>query len=227
MTFAELKNYITGFLRRDVTDFSVDGFDFLGQASNNALRTLQRRHTFEVLRTYVEVTFTNSIWTHDILTDVLQDKQDGDTDITIKSIEDAYLKSDDGSFTPMRLHSKEHETDNDLRRGERRGLGIKNSCIHRIIRHGRVFTLLPTAEEDKVIRFDVVKMLPKLTADADTNFILEIAPDVMLFSTIRELNAFLRDDERLQFSQRAFEASFLSLVQWDYQQGFANNEDME
>ena len=62
--------------------------------------------------------------------------------------------------------------------------------------------------------------------DADTNFLTEDAPDVLLYETIRHLNTYLKDDDRLHIPAAEYKQAWKSLKNHDADQNVSiTNED--
>lgn len=219
MNLKDLKYFIADALQRDIESFVAEDHDTLALAVSNGMRSLQRQHDFENCRTYGYVTFNSTTpWQIGTLRDQLLDEE-----MEVKRWERAYLVNPEtNKEVPIRMVGRESLFNTELEAQELRTPTYSQQL--EVVRFGRVFYLNKIPEDFPTqvkIRFDVVRWLPELVGDNDSNFITEVAPDVIIYHSLSELNLVLKEDDRAPLSQSFYQARFKSLKDWDADQ-FAN-----
>jgi len=221
MNLKDLKYYIADALQRDISSFVSGEHDSLALAVSNGMRSLQRQHDFEMCRTYG---FVNFVGAEPWKISTLIDAYDED-DMQVKRFERAYyVNQETGETTPIRMVGREYLWNKDTERAETNSLQYTSPLV--VVRFGKVFYLhqIPDDYPETIrIRFDVVRWLPELAGSEVSNFITEVAPDVLIYHALAELNLFLKEDERAPLSQSFYNARWETLKKWDADQ-FENTQ---
>lgn len=77
--------------------------------------------------------------------------------------------------------------------------------------------LFPTPPVDVNLLVDLHIFLPRLSDDADTNFLLEVGYDFIIDLALSRMNMYLKEDARVPVSDSAMSKSLEALFQWDSQ----------
>ena len=205
-TFGALKDILLGHLtRQGVSMHTEGGIDMVGAAVNSALVYIQRKRDFEWNKKTIKVSCNPR---GSILTQAVD--LDTDTPITIKRIIQAYglIKPED-SGTPTVDYLSKTSRNTDLRMGK--------SCanIPAVIHSADSVVLSPTPNDQYFLYFEAVKWLPPLVADSDTNFIMTYGYDYMLYSSLQELNFYIKEDQRFEINTMLLRKAEEGLMQWD------------
>lgn len=93
------------------------------------------------------------------------------------------------------------------------------SDVHnsRIFLCDKSFGLYPTPTSDVSLLVNLHVFLPRLVADTDTNFLLELGFDFILDKALSRMNMYLKEDARVPVSEEQMAKDFESLIQWDSQ----------
>lgn len=75
--------------------------------------------------------------------------------------------------------------------------------------------LYPTPTADVTLVINLHIWLPELVADADTNFFLTYAYDVLLLRALSRANLYLKEDRRVPITKEELDDAYLALVEWD------------
>lgn len=198
-------------------------------AIRHAQTWAQRSHNFKMLETFGGFTYPKDAKTVDI-TSIC--------DGTIKTVLDAMLVEDHTSEfwgIPLELENVRSITDRlrDLDHDQRQFFGLDSTNIqrhehmtylvhnrpaHRAFKFfmtGNCIGLYPVPSESQEISLYFIKWLPDLSADTDTNFLLDFGWDFLSYKALQFFNTFLKEDARVQVSEALLNRAWMSLVEWD------------
>jgi hypothetical protein len=234
MEISEFKTIVAAYANRELASFvqGVPAVDLLLRATNNAKKWAQRQLDFELARdsVVVQVDAVNG----GLLTEaVLQ--SDTSTVAVINRIERAYLQYSSGGYRPIDFMTKARWASVNKRRWECAGTGndplneraLPTSVNYpqAIVQQGQVlfFSPIPTGAVEGTtltIALDVIRWLPDYSDANTTDFFLEHCADWLMYRTLRELNFFLKDGQRVQVTDQLVNESWTSVVEWN---GSINN----
>lgn len=229
-TLVQLKKIIASYggetadaVRYLPADYVINGMDLITIAVNNAMRTAERLHDFD----YASDTATISIASTGTLLSAAVMNPGG----TIKRVQDVMLPIAGSEYIPCEFMTDEGFRERLSGQIGRQpydasatldGYGI-GSTGPLATQDGQIIKLypadqftFPVAAQLRVIRF-----MPELSGDSDTNFFTEIGSDYLQWQGIVELNRLTKNfsvrpsegdvTEPMDLAQIAFE----SLLQWD------------
>lgn len=75
--------------------------------------------------------------------------------------------------------------------------------------------LYPTPQQETYYAINLNIWLPLLSADADTNFLLVYAYDLILMRAVRTMSVYLKEDNRQTFTGQEFADAFQAFKEWD------------
>jgi hypothetical protein len=75
--------------------------------------------------------------------------------------------------------------------------------------------LYPTPQSDKFLMIGLHIFLNDLSADGDTNFLLDNCYDFVIYKSLRRLNVMMKTEGRIMGSQAEIDEMWLSVLQWD------------
>jgi len=233
MDFIGIQNFIASFMQREIAvfdDLNVLGTNYLKDAINIAQTRILRDHDFELTHSTIQVTIpAQGRWIIVPTASIY-----GGPLLRIKKFTRAWSmldqQSNNSSLVPLYIVTREylhyHESQ---RQDQAAGLNdtarLSETPFTRftanrpyVQRQGNWFTYEPNLASATNLQFDVQYWLDPLVADIDTNFLTQDAPDVLLYETIRHLNTYLKDDDRLNIPQREYKQAWDSLKNWDADQ---------
>lgn len=76
---------------------------------------------------------------------------------------------------------------------------------------GDEMELYPVPDQDYVLEMVYRRTITPLVADADTNWLLDLAPDLYLYGVLMEAAPYLRDDERIPVWANGLQGGFEAL----------------
>lgn len=227
MTFGEMKTAVAAYMTRSQLGFIEGNLDLLGLAINQARKWCERDHMFELAK--VPATTTINLTTGGSLATVYL--SDGVTPVSVNLIERAYLSAPGGGTFPIDVLSRGAH-----RRQMRKVLqGVERAsdvdalhesglCGISLVRHGMLLYLVPAnatalgSGPDVTVGLDIVRWMDDYKDDDDTDFFLQELHDLLLLRTIYRLNFFLKEDDRVNISERAMERMWDSTMKWDASQ---------
>lgn len=80
---------------------------------------------------------------------------------------------------------------------------------------GKNIGLFPTPTVDKYLLINLHVWLAELSADDDTNFLLENCYDFVLLKSLKRFNIYLKDEGRLPITNEEVTDGWVSVTQWD------------
>ena len=201
MNYGDFKTKVAAYINRDPSLFVVNGVDLLADAVNTAKMAAQRRYNFNQLKTYG---FISTSATGAPLTSITADIA-GLVPLRVKKIESVW-QYDTTSPTPQKLRQINMIAANELKnilptlltyQFEPRTLPV--TLKNRAYVYGGNFYVsgFPTPT---MFWVDVTQWLDDYSDDSDTDIFLTYYRDWMLFKTLQQLNAFLKETEKIQVS---------------------------
>ncbi len=230
-SFGDMKSQLAAFMRRDMSEFVVNGVDLLSKAVYRARTYAQQKHDFEVCRCAVTIP-SMSIANGALLSTAVRY---GTTEpVSVKAIEAAFLPVPvQGSSTNVLV-----PIENTMRSQHRRRLSehfgriMSDSATRQayspltlstysLVRHGDMIYLRPADVEISGgsdtfdLHCDAVVWADTYASDADTDFFLTYGESFILFRGVVELNLFLKDSEQVQVSTAAMKDAWEALISCD------------
>ena len=196
MTFLEAQQYTAAMLGRDTTEFTLNGFNVLAKALNNACERAQRLVDFEYNKRLGYMELTNG--TADFETDMLTSK--GGSATTVKKIISLYADEDLMSAFPLR-------TESDLER-----LGCGGGAY--VLMLGTTLKVMNISNAVELYAVYQHK-LPALATDGSSNFLLEHCGDYIVFQAMFELQHYMKEDDRIQLSAGILRDKWDSVLAWN------------
>lgn len=95
---------------------------------------------------------------------------------------------------------------------------VEQNYSYVAFRHGDKFGLFPTPTKDVNILLTYNKLLPVLSADGDSNFLLDYCKDWIILKALARFNLYLKDDTRVQFTESLIkqqDQEWQSILRWD------------
>lgn len=211
LNFAKLKTLILAYVKRTEASVVKDDVNTVEIAVNNAMLAIQRDHDFNWLhkQIYVDCDPIGNVLTGAKLSL-------DDTSVKVKRLLKAYLKEPNSDqLQPIDFQSQATHA-HDVHKAQKLGLSRSQSGEPaRLVQQGQNIWLYPRPTAATRVYFDAVVYLAELDGDSDTNFLLEYARDYLMYSSIIELNFFIKEDERYQISQTQLSRARKSLLNWD------------
>ncbi len=231
-TVNQLKVAVAGFMQRKLSDFSRTDtgttVDLLLLACNNARLYAERKIDFELSRVDVQVTGVTLTGGGDLVNAKLV--SNGTTAVSVKKIVTPYLANLNNDTYPVDLFDRKTW---DMKMKRRFALAMPHDVTRpdqsfpvqltnapfSIIQVGTKVFVAP--KDDKqfaatfTLYFDVVKWLTPYTAGTENDFLLDNCFDWMMFYCIYQLNFFLKEDERVQLSEKVLNDTFDAMVKWN------------
>lgn len=246
-TVTNLKLAVAGFLQREPTYFQrtvgVDTFDVLLQACNNARLYAERMIDFEQSREFAYLEISNVIDGGD-LTDAVTYATRNEvtpTACSIKKVIQPWIALDDGNFAPIDHYSRgtwakrlKNKLGNrlaeptELRQGELEEIYRTPVAF---IQNGNTVYLSPVSTTDYPsgvnVAMDVIKWLPEYSTGSETDFLLTYGFDWLMYRTMHELNAYVKEDERVAISKDLMLDAWNALVKWNQELSASVVEDTD
>ena len=93
------------------------------------------------------------------------------------------------------------------------------SDVHarRVFLSDKGFGLYPTPVADVTLLINLHVILPRLSEDTDTNFLLDFGFDFIIDKALSRMNMFMKEDVHVPVSEEQMAKDFESLIQWDSQ----------
>lgn len=224
MNYADFKDFVAGFTQRSKTSYVVGGSDVLALAINQARRQIERRVDFEMSRVLAYLTLPVSgdyvaLSTAKLVVD--------DSSIDLKQVVKAFYPTTNGGLLPIDVISRNVHIQR-IRRTfvtsssnveelsqatlyEYYGVGMNGLSIYLIPAGAQNHSSATTVR----ITVDGIRWLADYSDDDDSDFLLEYAPDVLLYQTVKTLNMHLREDQRVPVSDALSKEAWDSLVDWN------------
>jgi len=218
MNFGNLKTYIAAYINRDPDSFVRGSIDLLGLAINDAKRSALRRHNFTVLRSRGFVIAATTGTELAAITTLPISQYPTAPTMLVKKIESCWqfeatnllkirqipfiLESDLHNIIPMMEDSVTFPVSNPVTfkyRAYVRGTKLYVSGL----------------QTNMELLVDVTLDLPDYVADGDSDFLSERYPDWFLFKALMQLNAYLKETERIQVSKALLDQAWDEIMQDD------------
>jgi hypothetical protein len=229
MTVGQLKSLMAVYLGRTlVSDLTLNSVDTALYALNAARRLAERSHNFKYAEdnAFISVGSTGA----NILTGCFENVN-LNTLMQIKRIETALLPLTNGEYQPIEFMTQteflsrvRRQTGRTLFNASKTlaqlGVSTENVILYQ---NGHSIYLYPTPAAAITVQLECVRWMPDYTADGDTDFFTEFAPDYLQWQAILECNKFWRRYVPKQESnideaavQAMADAALQSLIAWDY-----------
>lgn len=239
MDITEFKTLVAAYGNRDLASF-VQGtptVDLLLRAINNAKKWAQRQLDFELARTTVKVQI--DVVNGGTLVGAV-DAVDPSTIVVVNRIEQAYVSYNEGAgYRPIDFMTKARWAARTKTRWEcvdsdpTRTTGMVPASMEAspaIVQQGMKLFFFPAptdaqAGTELTIALDVIQWMPDYTdigtaGGVTTDFFLEYCSDWLLYRSLREVNFFLKDGQRVQVTEQMLADSWESVREWN---GSINN----
>lgn len=230
MTVGQLKALMAVYLGRTaVSDLMLNTtVDTALYALNAARRLAERSHNFKYAEdnAFISVSSTGG----DIRTGCYENVNLS-TSMQIKRIETALLPLTNGEYQPIEFMTQteflsrvRRQTGRTLFNASKTlaqlGVSTENVILYQ---NGHSIYLYPTPAAAITVQLECVRWMPDYTADGNTDFFTEFAPDYLQWQAILECNKFWRRYVPKQESnideaavQAMADAALQSLIAWDY-----------
>lgn len=224
MNFGDFKKYVAAYINRDTNTFVVNGIDVLAQAVNVAKRSAQMKYNFNQLRGVGWIK-TNAYGAQ--LSTITSDMQ-GLVPLSVKRI-DAVWQYDDLSPAPQRIRQINMIQNTELKNilptllnymTEPRTLPV--TLKNRAYVYGTKFFITGFMEMS-TFWLDVITWLPDYVEDTDSDIFITQYQDWMLFRILIQLNAFIKETERIQVSKAMLDAAWEEVTMHDSELMGAND----
>jgi hypothetical protein len=216
-TIGDIKNLVAAYLKNDTGKFIQNDVDLLLMAINNARRIAERLHDFKYSEDPVSLSISSS---------------GGDiSSLSIKRVQRVLLPIAGGDYIPIEFMTND-EWLGRLRRQTGRtaytpsqtltqyGVSASNPVCYQ---QGQKLFLAPASQFTLpiTVQLDAIKFQPDYTADTDTDFFVQYAPEYLQWKAIVEGNKYWKEfvslrqegnvEEPTQFADEALQ----SLLTWD------------
>jgi hypothetical protein len=222
--YQELRSAVLQYLQVPTSDeamFTRNSTDLILVATNNALRTAQKRHDFNYLLHTAQVTVDPSLgvdWTS--ITN-----PEG-TGTTLRRLECVFLVQATGVL-PIRWMTRAHLANEVLRSNDRSVArewyptdAVEYVTDQYALVEGNKIYIHPKPDTATTVELTGYKWLADMASASDTNFIIEFGFDWLMWQTLVELNYFTkqfvaRQEGNLPPPTQMAERAWLDLVDWD------------
>jgi hypothetical protein len=206
---------VAAYMNRDATLFVAGAIDLILVAANQAKAYAQRKHRFKHAKTVAKITISSvdgaALSTAQTLAGV---------SLNVRSIHNAYLSVASG-LIPIDIITREsqHERAKRLMDGySTEELSSRNIYMYerpQLVQLGTSVMLWPWAAS-QVVHLDITQWMPDyVVSSMESDFFLEECHDWMLFQTIKQLNFFLKEDERVAISDAVMKQAWEAVLTWD------------
>jgi len=220
---------VAGYMNRDATEFVQGAVNVLGLAVNHARQWAEKQRNFELCKVSIKVPAVNLSTGAALSTATIFP---GGAAVTIKCLERAFIPfSNQADVFPVELIGRDAYVKRMGRRFDN-AYSTQYDGPTSAVQEGRyhTFAVLQQAQQIFVVPnnpsafggsstvdvyFDAVKWLPDYSADGDTDFFLSTCEEFMLYRTIYQLNAFLKEDQRVAISAKMLEDAWDTVIKWD------------
>lgn len=217
MSFGDLRALVQSFLNRNDAALSRNGVDLVLAAANQAQTWAQRAHTFEMLRSRVNVT-VNGVTGGQLPSSVNNVER---VFVEDRSVMLDYIDRSTNAARYYRIVNVRDFSTETTRIASTALLNQPYSCYleaDRLYIFPTIPPLFGVPSANIVVSLDTVNWLPTLVDDSDSNFLLEVAQDFMLWRTLYYLNGFLKEDERVKINQELMSTAWDELLSYDKKQ---------
>jgi len=229
-TFGAFKKVVAAYMNRDAKYLENEA-PVITQAINNAKRFIERTFNFEYLKETVKLEI-----------DLIQGGDLGNVypAIPVKKIYGAILPGialgaasqyvNANYFFPVEIKSEDYYMEVLKRRTEASTISIyqkvqdlvqRDSLGYFFLwrRNQKLFIYpnigLPYNPSSVTATLRVYRWSDLYVNDDDTDFMLNYCPDYLLYHSIRMLNTYTKEDQRIPISNKMMDEAFQSLIQWD------------
>lgn len=225
MLISDLRTQVAAFANREQAEFVRGGADLLLIAINRAKQFAQKAHDFEYLRSTTTVTIDPSAGAP------------YPTAPRLKKIERAYLNSTPGTGVLVDFSSKKALVDQnyssvnqvDFQTESGRLINVDLYTKISLYLQGQTLKLFPYPITSYPVNcpllLDVILWSANYTTGADTDFFLDYGEDFMLYRTVRELNVYLKQSEKIQLADSLMQDAWAAFTKWDME--LASDEDFD
>lgn len=228
MTIANFKTFVEGWLNRSAGSFTVNGFDYLLQAMNDARRAAQRAHVFELLRTedaYIATSAAGATWTTGCKT-----TPGGATSILMRRLDEIWQYSAgtiDSTTCYLRTARIQFNTSGDLKRelpvqngnfpliANQNQLWVQNMMGYAVGTKLYVTGTATTAANYKLVGIRWLDDLDSNSTEDDP--FLTYFTDWYRMATVMALNTYLKDSERFAIDVTLLSRAWESVKTFDGQ----------
>jgi len=231
MNFVEVKKTVAAYLSRPTSVFVVDGVDLLSNAVNLARQHAEKLIDFEFSKARAKLPSV-SVSTGALFTSIVT--LDG-SPIRTKGIERAWttdatlsrkypLEILSSNAWEARLARKFDQTDPRLD-APSHVIASPTLILHGDRLYVEPSTLFGTGTTID-LRLHVVKWLPDYVADADTDFILDVGAEWVIYRSIQQLNFHLKEDQRLELQAQVVNDAWEALRRWNTSVVMSRTEEL-
>lgn len=225
MQFSTLKSLVAGYLKQEVSDFTINGVDTLGVAINNARRAAERIHDFRYSETTASLSITANGASLTAATAV-----GWATLIPIKRVRRVSLPLAGGDHLPIEFMTVDDYLARIRRQTGRTAYSPANTLAAQGVsftnpvayQQGQSLFLAPASQFTFPVTatLDVVQFLPDYSADTDHDFIMDEASEYLQWQAIVEGNKYWkefvqRQEGNLQEPEEYAQMALASLIAWD------------
>lgn len=205
-TFGHIKEVILGHLTRNGMSMQTEGgVDMVAASIHSAQTYIQRKRDFQWAKTdiYIQCDPTGDLILNAVEVDTKQP-------VKIKRINVAY-----GTKEPSLEGGPKVDYISKNSQVYRQTYNQSGSTCERVIHSATKVFASPRPEGAYKLWFEAVKWIPPLVNESDTNFLLEYGFDFMLYRSLKELNFYLKEDQRFQINNNLLTEAEMGLLQWD------------
>lgn len=221
MNFGQLKTGIGAFMSRSTNVFVKDGVDALGNAINFSRKHAERLLDFEFNKDRARLPSVSA--QTGALFSQIQDLS-GQA-LNVKGIERAWTAdSNFNRVTPLHIYNSEAYENR-----QRRRVTLNRETMQPILEsdvteaalvlHGTRLYVQPLTvfnnAQTSNLRLDVVKWMPDYVADGDTDFLMDVGAEWLMYRTILQLNFYLKEDERLKLQVGIVDQAWKTIESWN------------
>lgn len=232
MNFVEVKKTVAAYLSRPTSVFVVDGVDLLSNAINLARKHAEKLIDFEFNKARAKLPSV-SVSTGALFSSIVD--LDGNP-IRTKGIERAWVT--DSSLArrqPLEILSSNAWESRLARRFDQTDPRLdppsREIASPTLILHGDRLYVEPSTMYGTGttvdLRLHVVKWLPDYSADGDTDFILDIGAEWIIYRSIQQLNFHLKEDQRLELQAQVVADAWESLRRWNNSVVLSRTEELD
>lgn len=218
-TLAILKKRVAAFMARSETLFVVSGEDLLTWAINEARRSAELQHNFELART--SVIFPSVSLSEGALLSSAKDFYSQQTPVSVKLIERAFVNDPHAPSRQKSIGVASRAAAVFMNRKGSRVQSVEGQLPFSLVQHGPRIYLSVSARDyfpsstTIPVYADVVQWMPNYVNANDTDFFLTLCSEYILYRAVVAANFFLKEDQRVQVSAAFLERTWNDILQWD------------
>jgi hypothetical protein len=223
-TYKDLREAVAAFMHRDPQAFASRGSDLLANAINNARLYAERLIDFEFCKTQVVISCSTTVGG-----DIADAKLlvDNTTPIRVKKVGRCFLAFSDGSgYFTIDMITYDHwinitrSRNDSVKPTDPADWSQITDAPPSFVQYGSTFFIAPSDPKwlggtTFNVYLDCWRWLDDYDDDLQTDFLLQNCFDWLMYRSIYELNFFLKEDERVQLSEKLMSDSWSAIIRWN------------